>query len=54
VSQAVNALGRVLKRRLAELDRQILDSTYPREVRRLYRTRRRVMKLWRILTGFAE
>jgi hypothetical protein len=50
VSQLI-ALGRVILHRLAELDSAILQSKDPREVARLWRVRKRLLKIGQALIG---
>ena len=47
----MKCLARVIQHRLAELDIAILASKDPRDVARLWRVRRRLVKIGRALLG---
>ena len=54
MTQAIRTLGRVLKHRIAELEQHVVLTQDKRELKKLWKARRYTLKLWRILTGFAE
>jgi hypothetical protein len=51
VSQLIDALSNVLRHRLGEVDRTILASKDPRELRMLWRVRRKLEDICTALTG---
>ena len=51
MSQIIDALCEVMRHRLGELDRSILSTQDPRELRMLWRMRRRLENVCKALTG---
>jgi hypothetical protein len=47
-------LARVIRHRLHEIDREILTSRDPREVRKLWTTRRRLLRIRHALIGIVK
>jgi hypothetical protein len=51
VSQLIDALSHVIRHRLGELDRHIIATQDPRELRYLWRVRRKLEDVWKALSG---
>jgi hypothetical protein len=51
VSYLIDAMARAMTHRLGELDRHILDSHHQVEVEELWRTRRKLVLMFRRLLG---
>jgi hypothetical protein len=51
VSQLIDALSQVIRHRLGELDQHIIATQDARELRQLWRVRRKLEDIWKALTG---